>query len=582
MKAVPTYALLALVVVQLTCFLLYFPFSFNYSIDQIDQYYIILLGTSLFLLQAVIIHFSGMGGYFKTGLVYSICVFLLLVLLLSKNYGFTNQDFTVYVSIVITTLPLTLYPSKDLFALVWGAVTIGCVAELIWGLKQYILGEPIMGTLRNTGIYSCYLVVHIPLLYSFYASYIQTRISRPLRYGVVLSFFASFLLLICQNKSRSAIFAFLLVNLFYFRHTLFIPISSYLRSGKRARAIGILLGLIGLLLAVGFCDYLFQIKSASAQGRMLIWEVVLTHFRDYCRTGTGFGQAVLHYPVWQAQYFANNPVPPKAFFLSADDTFIFYNDVLQLFVEIGILPFVLLGICITLFFTTAARNDTLTGVLMGILVCSFTTYPLHVPYLIFICFFAFVSLSVKTSPDGNRGARIPFLGMFCVTLSVAVLVLYSVFPKARAVRALATGAPSGNDRLVNLRRQFPALNKDGKYLVQLGGALVDNNDLQEGIYYLREGGEKVVGYQSVFLLASACERSNKVDESISGYQFLSDYIPARFAPKYALLNLYLIKNDTPDALKMARVILDMPVKVASFSVDEIKSDVLMKYHAIKK
>ena len=568
-------------VVQLTCFLLYFPFSFNYSIDQIDQYYIILLGTIIFLLQAVIIHFSRMGGYFKTGLVYSICGFLLLVLLLSKNYGFTNQDFTVYVSIVITTLPLSLYPSKDLFVLVWGAVAIGWVAEFIWGLKQCIWGEPIMGTLRNTGIYSCYLVVHIPLLYSFYASHIRTRIRRPLRYGVVLSFLASFLLLICQNKSRSAIFAFLLINLFYFRHTLFIPISGYLRSGKRARAIGILLGLTGLLLAIGFCDYLFQIKSASAQGRMLIWEVVLTHFRDYCWTGTGFGQAVLHYPVWQAQYFANNPLPPKAFFLSADDTFIFYNDVLQLFVEIGALPFVLVAICVAFFFTTTARNDTLTGVLIGILVCSFTTYPLHVPYLIFICFFTFVSIPVKTAP-GNRGVGIPFLAMFCVTLSIAVLVLTSVFPKARAVRAIATGAASGNGRLAALRRQFPALNKDGKYLVQLGGALVDNNDLQEGIYYLRKGGEKVVGYQSVFLLASACERSNKVDESISGYQFLSDYIPARFAPKYALLNLYLIKNDTPDALKMARVILDMPVKVASFSVDEIKSDVLMKYHAIKK
>lgn len=581
----------ALVGIQLACFLLYFPFSFNYSIDQMDQYYIILFGVILFLLQAAVILFSIRSGYFKAALVYTICCLLLLLLLFSEKYSFANQHFTVCISIVITTIPLFLCSSRDLLKFVWGCIIVFYLVELLWGLKQCIYGQPIMGSLRNSGIYSCYLVVHLPVLYFFYASYIKMRMKRPLQHLIISSFLVSLSLLICLNRSRSAIVAFLLINLFYFRRTLFIPIQGYYRSGAKARAICVVSGILLLLAAAGLCEYLFLIKRASANGRLLIWQVALSHLPDYWLGGTGFGRASSLYPVWQAQYFAGNPLPSNGFFLSADDTFIFYNDLLQLLVEIGVLSFIVLGTLIAFFFTSlikeAPANRPLTGVLAGILVCSLTSYPLHVPYFLFILIFTFISFpSIHPIRWGQGIAKPAPLITFCVMLPIGVIALASSFQKARAVYLITTaagsGAQSSKDKLERVRRQLPALHKDGKYLVRLGAAFMENNDLTDAIYYLGEGKRLFTGYQSVFLLANAYERSNKVEESMAAYRFLSDYIPARFAPKYELFNLYLIRNDTASAIKMAQDILSMPVKIESFRVDEIKNDVGMKYREITK
>jgi O-antigen ligase len=551
----------------------------------------LLLGTIIFLLQAGIVFFSQRWRSVKAALVYLICLCLLLVVQFSKKYGFVNQDFSVYVSIVITTLPLSLFTSERLLKLIWGTVIAGWLVELLVGLKQSICGEPIAGTLRNPGIYSCYLVVHLPLLYFFYTSYVRNKVKRPLQVCITTLFFALVLLLVCLNKSRSAIVAFLVINLFYFSADIIRLITGYLRKRKRAKIIGIAAGLVILLAGVGLGGYLFHIKKASANGRLLIWEVALSHFPDYWCTGTGFGQAAQLYPEWQAQYFAGNPRPSGDFYLSADDTFIFYNDVLQLLVEIGLLPFIFLGILIAWFFITRIKrgleSTVLTGILIGMLICSFSSYPLHVPYLIFIVFFAFITLGPGRkrffATEINVG-RIPVLVLFCIALAAGAYVLGSVFPRARAVRAIAEVAGGADPKswVDVLWRQYPVLNEDGKYLVQLGGALLDNNDLDKSIYYLKEGRNRMVGYQSVFLLASACERSNRVDESIAGFQFLSNYIPAKFFPKYELFNLYLIKNDTASAIKIARIILHMPVKIPSFQVDELKNDVLMKYNAIQK
>ncbi len=202
--------------------------------------------------------------------------------------------------------------------------------------------------------------------------------------------------------------------------------------------------------------------------------------------------------------------------------------------------------------------------------------------ILYLLFFLLSFRSGFVATEINVGA-IPVLVPFCMALVAGGCVLGSVFQKARAVRAIAVaGSTDPKARVAVLWRQFSFLKEDGKYLVQLGGALLDNNDLDKSIYYLKEGRKRMVSYQSVFMLASACERSNRIDESISGFQFLSDYIPAKFFPKYELFNLYMIKNDTASAIKMARVILDMPVKVPSFQVDEMKSDVLMRYNEIKK
>lgn len=52
----------------------------------------------------------------------------------------------------------------------------------------------------------------------------------------------------------------------------------------------------------------------------------------------------------------------------------------------------------------------------------------------------------------------------------------------------------------------------------------------------------------------------------------SNFLPNRFLPKYNLLELYVLQKDTPNVQQTGKRILQMPVKIPSYKVSQIKQN----------
>lgn len=62
----------------------------------------------------------------------------------------------------------------------------------------------------------------------------------------------------------------------------------------------------------------------------------------------------------------------------------------------------------------------------------------------------------------------------------------------------------------------------------------------------------------------------KVGCSINYFNFLSDFVPYKFSPKYELLNIYVQSNEKDSVKFMGNVILTMREKIPSMQTKEIK------------
>ena len=78
-------------------------------------------------------------------------------------------------------------------------------------------------------------------------------------------------------------------------------------------------------------------------------------------------------------------------------------------------------------------------------------------------------------------------------------------------------------------------------------------------------------YDVQMLLADNLENTGQIDLAIGVYQHASDMIPCRFEPLESMMTLYMGGGDTLRAIKMAEEIINKPVKVQSFRVEQIKS-----------
>lgn len=84
------------------------------------------------------------------------------------------------------------------------------------------------------------------------------------------------------------------------------------------------------------------------------------------------------------------------------------------------------------------------------------------------------------------------------------------------------------------------------------------------------------------LLADNLENTGQIDDALDAYRHAGDMIPSRFEPLESIMTLYLENGDTLKAMEMAEEIINKPVKVNSFRVEQIKrySEQLITYHLV--
>ncbi|TWF40410.1 O-antigen ligase-like membrane protein [Chitinophaga polysaccharea] len=599
------------------CALFTYRFAFNFDLDNNDQYFAaftVITGWLLYLLFFSIHAFKSAISCYQFIMLLISNIFILL-LSYSSCYSLANEYFTCIAIISLLFIIVLTAKLRVLHVIICG-LSVAFLWQLYLAFDQMdkfecnITPLNIEGSLQNTGVYCCYLVSNLPFLYYVLfnfktgilskrkdstTAWIQSasKAARILIFSACLGFSA---FIIWRSESRTAIIA--MATLLFFFLAMNNNIQVRKRFYKLPRPVVLSLAFV-LLGGLGYAiHYLFHLKRLSASGRVMKLYIAGGHLSDNPLLGTGIGRFTWHYPQWQASYFASHPNPPQDFYFSASESFILFNEYMQIMETVGLTGFAGFIIIMILFFKTkSTRNQPLLNAtkltVIAILACGFTSYPFHVNILLLLIFFCFALAAVL---DENFRTRLPYLYVLktirplagkivlCLTLFIAALGSYNSFEQWKAKMQwdkLRNQGLADVEERKGYEQLYEAFKYNGKFLTEYGMFLMkDSASSQEAVTILEEAKRYVISSINMEALGRSYKKAGNYKMAIENYRWLSNYIPSRFTTKMELLKLYDQVKDTENAQKIARTILTMPVKIPSYEVVRIKKEagnMLRKY-----
>ncbi|MEO9210145.1 MAG: O-antigen ligase family protein, partial [Ginsengibacter sp.] len=361
-------------------------------------------------------------------------------------------------------------------------ISIFFLIELGIGLNQFLrnlntgndLSSAITGSLQNSGVYSYFLIICLPLL--FYSLKIVPG-SKIIKNIVLIVTLMSIVIILISTQSRTAIITFIIALTFLFHSRVNDKIKRALRFNMNNKLV-ISLILAGLIIGIMYC--LIQIRPESFAGRIFIWQTAIKHFPDNLFIGTGIGMFSYYYPLWQIEYFSSHQSPPISYFLNADETHVAFNEPLQVLIETGLVGFsggvILL---IYLFKIKSGENRTFIGTvkktLILILIAGLSSYPLHCNGIMFLLAFCIAGLLVNKKNVPTFGIRkFSSLGIslfVMVQFLISLVALKSMnhylsISKWNTLREDLLMPPS--EMRTGYLELYPLLSTNGKFLLDMG------------------------------------------------------------------------------------------------------------------
>ena len=525
-------------------------------------------------------------------------------LLFNKYYDFYNQHFFILFSIFCLFLTgIYIGLASHLNTIVLLAVVVyfyeltNGITQIIYNFSPGVIPVPIMGTLQNSGIFACYVVIGFPFVYyllsiksvsSFKPMFWVTRLCIILL--ILVDLYILFLI-----KSRTSLIALILIfsTIVWQHHR--ASIKQIIRKMPALFVPTVVSFTIFLSIFIGY--YLFYFRRLSAFGRLMKWEITFTHWDDHFWFGTGLGRFTWYYPQWQAQYFQTHVKPPSEYFLSSGESFLVFNEYLQLFKEVGFVGFVAFGFLLFYFFISKSSKqkkllDAVKATATAILACGFTSYPLHVNAFLLLLFSCFLIAFTLRENNPLLNNRCPFgFPIFEKMLLALVLILFVCNYYFGTKQLLAVNQwnclqynylLTRNERSLEYAKLYPSLKYDGKFMTEYGRHLSqDSVDCLKAVEILEQAKRYFISRTTIEATGTAYWQIKNYEKSIENFTWLSNFLPHLFKPKFKLLKLYKESNQKAKARQIGEVILKMPVKIPSINVDSLKSDTREILNSIK-
>lgn len=179
----------------------------------------------------------------------------------------------------------------------------------------------IKGQLYNSGFFGNYLASMLPLLFSGLTS--KINFSKYSRIGFLISFFPV-LILIVFTGARAAYIGSTIGCLFVF----------FSQAKKLKNKNPKILFITSVIILFVMITALYQLKPASAKGRLTIYKISLNIVKDHPFTGVGPNRFAAVYNNYQSEYFKKEQALLQTQLL-ADNTLEAFNCLLQIVVEYG-------------------------------------------------------------------------------------------------------------------------------------------------------------------------------------------------------------------------------------------------------
>jgi|GEM_PF-2858670 len=552
-------------------FLFAFPFSFNYSIDVRCSSYLLPLYTILFLIfQMIGVVTKSMESRIEKSFNLFLLVFVFVCYVIYNNAIIDNDHATIiFVSLIAasyifraTTPSLTIF-WMGCFVLFWVQIIV-CLYQSYFADRP----EAITGTLGNSGILSSFLIVGLPVCIFC----LKSMPNRRWRNLVICAYLFLIILIIYFTQARTAIICLAFIVLYIYFHNRKAKLSN------KVKSVLLLLILIIIPLVVWITVKMYYMKEGSAIGRILIWKVSLKSFLSNLFLGYGLGQVPYYYPGWQSEYFASCMQCNSKDIMAAGETYLMFNEIYQLFKEVGILGLFFFGYLLFIIYRSKSclypqLLKMCKTVILTILLCCFTSYPLHstpILYFFIICIVTVFAIKDKKNKDRSSPGYSYFTKVILMCFSI--VISYQGIYKAYFAYRLKQYLESANIEFASVGAKVTilCLTNDGKYVAQVGEFFLKHKMYQDASVYLADASTKFVSYSTLNLLAEAYVGSGQVGNAIHVYKWLDNYVPSKFTTKKNLMNLYLSINEKGKAFYYARLVLDMDAKVFSEEVRKIK------------
>ncbi|MEY8587347.1 O-antigen ligase family protein [Phocaeicola sartorii] len=522
-------------------------------------------------------------------------LFLFLILLLmfvhfaikGNEYG-TTWIYTVLCSLVLFFALKNIFYQNPLFLKsVLLFIVIGLGIELIIGIGQmnlllknensnFLMG----GTMGNPGAYANYLSVIVPFLLSVIW---KLRYNKKVEniYYILLGCIIISIFLIAMSQSRAAWIActlacLLIVNKY---SGLWNKVKYHIDSPVKKVATFLCLSISSIIIFY----ILYNYKSESAFGRLLIWKITILASHSHWLVGNGSGYFEANYGHWQEAYFSTGGDTKLEYYV-ADYVTCAYNEFIQIFVEQGFLGLMLL---ITLILAAFKRKNLSHSILVTgskaslvsicILMC--VSYPLQMRliYFYFIVFLAIIFCEPQKndcllSKKVTNGLRCLYPILCLYILWNACCNLYGLFLMRKGQTSVFTNDIKGG--LECYQQAYPFLENNGIFLFYYSSALSLNKQYVLAIRELEKAVKKTSNPSCYILLGDNYKEIQEYKKAESVYLKAVHALPSKLYPKYLLVKLYRESSQYEKAFNVADEIIQMPEKVKTMLGKEIKEEMI--------
>lgn len=332
-----------------------------------------------------------------------------------------------------------------------------------------------------------------------------------------------------------------------------------------------------VLVAVAFSFLLYYVKAGSANGRLFIWSICWDMIKARPLFGYGICGIEKYYMDAQAAYFSMHP--DSSYVMLADNVTHPFNEYIKLTVNYGLvgltIALCLLALTIKRLFNSR-ENVKVIGLAVTAAVfvmCQFS-YPFHYAAVWFITAVAIIPALFKENEgkeewETPKYLRITLPILFSVLLAVVLRMMYLDLKWAEMYKRSLAGHTER--MLPYYEKMKPQMQHNPLFLYNYAAELNYIGRYEESLLITEECRLGWNDYDVQMLLADNLENTGQIDQAIGAYQHALDMIPCRFEPLESMMTVCLENGDTLKAMEMAEEIINKPVKVQSFRVEQIRS-----------
>jgi len=443
-----------------------------------------------------------------------------------------------------------------------------------WVLIQFVdagyrTGVSITGFFGNSGVLANYLLLLWPFPIAFLVGK-NSNINRIIIIALIIISSIAIILLTARATWLGMLAALLVITLL---------------NQKNSRLRKLITVLFSCIMGgVGFAS--FQLKHASALGRLHILSIDFQMVKASFPLGIGLGGVYSKFNVFQSYFFENNHTSLKQQMI-AYDTFEAFNSFIQTVIELGLIGaifyLILVYYIINSFFVLVKSNNKKPiaigsiATVTGLLVSSLLSNPFHHwPIIYWSC--CVVAL-LPIAP-----IKIKLKISYKINLLMSILASFIIYRAVLYVQALFLWHEAANYALNNdfgkanilYKKACVQLYNNEAFLFNYGCELFIAGRNPEAIIVLEQCNTK---YNSSLLYCylgksyQACHKFNKAANAYKRALFIN---PSLLLPRHLTFLLYVENREYSKAIQEGQALLAYPIKIYSNEAINIKLDVNKK------